>query len=116
MTPLQLGSLLVKHLLGNASISVMTALLARQRPASWIVVAFGGTRDHVRNLYRASIAGCHLCHEYFYAIGHDRSCLSFRYRSVDLWDLARVCSDIGGEAEFGVSDIAGTIAGPLHLQ
>jgi hypothetical protein len=30
--------------------------------------------------------------------------------------LARVCSDIGGEAEFGVSDIAGTIAGPLHLQ
>jgi hypothetical protein len=115
MTPLQLQRLIVKHLLGNASISALTALSARQRRASRIAVAFGGTLGHVRNLYRASMAGCHLCHEYFYAIGHDRSCLSFQYRSVDLWDLTQVCSDIGGEAEFGVSDIAGTIAGPLHL-
>jgi hypothetical protein len=116
MTPLQLKSLRIKYLLGNASISVMTTLSARQRPASRIAVAFGGTRDHVRHLYRASIVGRHLCREYFYAIGHDRSCLSFRYGLVDLWDLARVSSDIGGEAEFGVLDIAGTIAGPLHLQ
>ena len=90
MTLLQVGSLLVKHLLRNALISVMTTLSARQRPASRIAVAFGGTQDHVRNLYRVSIAGCHLCHEYFYSVGHDRSCLSFRYGSVDLWDLARV--------------------------
>jgi hypothetical protein len=90
MTPLQLKSLRIKYLLGNASISVMTTLSARQRLASRIAVAFGGTRDHVRNLYRASIVGRHLCREYFYAIGHDRSCLSFRYGLVDLWDLARV--------------------------
>jgi hypothetical protein len=88
MTPLQQEGLIVEHLLGNASILVLTALSAHQRPASQIAVALGGTRDHVRNLYQVSIVGCHLCHEYLYAIGHDRSCLSFQYRSVDLWDLA----------------------------
>ena len=65
MIPLQLERLLVEHLQENAPILVLTALSARQRPASRIAAAFGGTRDHVRNLYRASIFGRHLCREYF---------------------------------------------------